>query len=378
MPTFLSLSKFSDVLKSLELGGYINRNKLIAMPEDVARTIYGEQPGISSAIARLDLALNDKEYSFLDPEKEFNTLIRELVLVARMDSTSSRNEITHQAAYLAGFLLHHRFEIEFDEDLKNVKSMNMIMSEHFPTRRYSLDGRKLVLVPPANFQIPQWRNEQQYPSLFRLSAIWSAFQQKLEKQQQNQQQALQQAQHYFDGRTLTFKEFSFALEGLIKTGFVTLPQDYFASRNSDLSVDMARLVTAFSRNARSGLVTPQELTHQLLILLKTIQGTAANQSSAKRLYGFLLHHDFAISCPAGTIKMSKILGNDLVAQRWRNVKNIPGRDDLSKALLGQNQNSYLPSFRQAPRRDAPMAGVRRAARKVQSNRHVSAPYLKKL
>ncbi len=231
----LSLKEFINLIKSLVLGGYVHHYQTPSTPGKR----YKQLPqGLSILFQKLDMVVNQDELGVLDPHEALDNFVGKLTYCSVANYFGGANSETNHAETLLAILLHHRIQLKIKGRRYLLSDM---ITDYLPSRyRYVISGGPphSPSKPAYRFLCEQWRQEQHFPDLATLREIWQS---ELEKQrqaqrrsQQKEEQALKAQQerieqiaqlkaiHTFEGMVLDLEKFSYALEGFVKTGRVSL------------------------------------------------------------------------------------------------------------------------------------------------------------
>ncbi|MBI2791338.1 MAG: hypothetical protein HYX61_05220 [Gammaproteobacteria bacterium] len=396
----LSLSEFVNVIKTLEIGQYIYQHQR----DSSSTEEYIQLPfDVTCGFIKLDRSLHSPEWNFLKPKKEFDNFFHHLVRFARFNNGGYPTAEKAHAEYLLGFLLHHNIQIKIDD---NIFSIEAALEKYQPPRYSRVYFYKGELISPEvsptyQFLSEQWRQDQSYPELEKLSQLWVAHihsieqeriakeqaelakrqqeeQERIAKEQLRAQYAAYKAAHFFEDNILDLKLFSLVLEGFIKTGRILLANDNNPWVNKPrLPADISALILQFSQLSRSPsnpFIPNNESTFAFIRMMKAIISTAKYQgnylNASHQLLGFLLYHNFQINHQGQLFRISDIVQAEMTQEdynllsvygemlfpflngEWRQSQGYPGKDQLEK-LLNDNQSypvqpqqTYLPGFQQ--------------------------------
>ncbi|MCS5712183.1 hypothetical protein [Candidatus Berkiella aquae] len=410
----LSLSQFAHVLNALVLGQHISRHQITAH----SNLQYHQLPyELSRAMKRLDDSLHLSSVNkILNSHYEFENFIKQLTTFAIEYHGSKANTENQQAAYLAGFLVHHQIEVEINNHSYSVRDLILTQLPDY-IQYYLVTGQYHQIHEPFiphggyAFLNQDWLNNRNYPSLTELNVRWTQEKARLDQQAQykaqlkqweHQQHLAFRAQHHFDGMVLNLNQLSYALEAFIKSDIVRLAnQNHLWQFKPQLSQKISDLMTKFAQLARTTNVwapsRTEELNHVFVLLMKEIITDAKynNQPASKLLLGFLLHHNFHLNVANQTFNMGDIFWAEAtpqekqllqlqpgkastqmpyVYQEWQQRQGYPGKAQMEKLLSNAPQvtsapaNHFLPSFSQQLR-------TQLANTQATTNNPFKAPYL---
>lgn len=390
MPHSLTLSQFVKIIRSLELEGYIRQHFTLTVPyRDTVQLPFE----VTCAFGRLDHSLHDPRWRGMSvsPLKYFDDFLLQLVVHARSNAFNPTVEDSH-VEYLLGFLLHLDLQITHDNETRNFEESmfaqfprsvaSYIRWGHYPTKHP-------ICVPAEGYDFlsADWRKTQNYPTIETLQECWLNLERKkiAEAEQQQQLVLLEQKKQQLEREAeynrrqqelafinkhcfvdvLTLEQFSYVLEGFIKSGKIKLPyHGQFFNQDSILSTALATKIVQFSQLARQNIHL-QNKSQAFIQLIKDIIAEAKAHSPARQaaqlLLGFLMYHNFQISDGYHVCKMREIYwleanpvekmhlqaGQDSIPvsnPQWLQQQGFPGKDTLELLLRSPAPSHYLPGY----------------------------------
>ncbi|MCS5708948.1 hypothetical protein CC99x_008545 [Candidatus Berkiella cookevillensis] len=364
----ISPSQFVNIIKSLVQGKYLyhywrsgdGEISYIQLPEIV-----------STHFRRLDLSLHSKKMStYYDSNQEFDKFVGRLVNSARGNYWSPTSEKAH-AEYLLGFLLHNNFYIRLNEttliSIEDLvyRKLPSYEADYFKTgshyRWHTVPNKKY------DFLSSEWRAQQKYPNMDTVKQYWQQIltekenkkiakeqerQKKEQEYQLRQQQYQWELQHRFTHIVLDFRLFSYALEAYI-TLIESREEHCMQDGNLPIaSTSLRTLISQFTQYART--MDPNNPQHHQIVanmldaLMIHLMREAKYESTlhgayAKRLLGFLLHHNFKVNGFGKTYTMQEIFWHNSTEYEKSLLQFSHSNHHLFFALPGWQQNQNYPN-----------------------------------
>ncbi len=385
-----SILELVNIMRSLELGGYVFQHQKDGTSYGIE---YFQLPWkVTISYLKLQASVQSEELkSYYQPEKELINFLEILTKYARFNHWYYPSAEKAHAEYLLGFLLQQDFTIVHD----NVSyELNKMIYRFVPDiekqgKAHYWFEEGLIPPEPHDFLSESWREKQAYPPLQVLETIWHQHVAEIEsKKQQAALVAEQAAQrereqqkayanwretHFFDNNLLDYKNFSFVLEAVIKSGCINLfAEGPLSSPNQNkisLSLPLTQLLLNFSQSARNiqsgSLWSYQQAASNFeRVLCELIASSKYDLSqhgeSARQLVGFLLFHNFQIQHGNTQICMREIFFKQatwnerelfleghhahpcsFIYLEWQQQQNYPGKQALEIILQREQQQPVV-------------------------------------
>ncbi len=364
----LSLAAFINIIESLELGGFIYHYKRAASTKNQ----YKQLPrNLTLAFKYLDNIVKNNHLNIIDPNDVLDDFLNTLVNCCLANYFLGRNSERQHAEYLLGFLLHNNVHLKS----KGVsRSLADLIDAKLPRyHRIVIQGLRGSLPSPLfDFLSVQWRENQHYPDLNTLLAIWKK--ERLQHQEKQKDKILidpSNESQSFKGLVLDFEKLSYALEGFVKTGKVELAKDdQPGTTRSTLSLEVSSLILRFSQIARSkgsASIASDTLPIAFVKMMKAIIFTAKypnqQQFASQQLLGFMLYHNFQIRYGDQIFKISDIVNAEMTPEDsqalnlrgpqqfpfllsdWQQIQCFPGKQDLERIISAELRNKPIVDSR---------------------------------
>lgn len=346
---------------------------------------------LSASFNTLNTAILTSITANVDLKMPFENVMTQLVRAAEANYGQFPTNLTNNAEYLLGLLLHHDIAVSLGDNTCRISDAVLLLIEN----KHNLYGHRSMDLSPNfyRFSIPEWQTQQNYPTMDVLHQAWQHFEQQQTLAVQQQQQQPQNPQSNYDQQTWSLSDFSYFIEGFFMTNRIQLHTSTDNRPNiPKLPENASKLLSEFTQLSRNN---DFHAYGSLVGLIQNLVTQAKRLNAASRqLIGFLLHHKFQLQHNLHQIDLNTLLQSEfgvqglLTPQRperiypfldpdWRIQQEYPSKADLeTRVRLAQhmsqvpqqssaNTNAHIanPLQRIAPpplllRRDREIAGSR--------------------
>lgn len=282
--------------------------------QEYSRLVTQEYPQypqrLSDAYQGLTVTLETSFYTESIQKAAFEKFMLEFVRSVESNYGFLRNDQTNNAECLLGFLLFHNISVIIADHTYCVNDV----VRHFVIEKDHLYGYSHQPVSYFYcFSMPNWRAQQNYPTIDTLRQCWLQLHQQSSIASQPQAPS---AQEDYDSKHYTLEELSYFIEGFLMGSHIKPNMAYSTQNNGRiipcLPDQVSQLLQSFTQQARA---CHPDAYSSFLILIKILVTHGCQRDDASQLFiGFLLFHQFHLQQGEQSINLTTLLTNEFMSQ----------------------------------------------------------------